>query len=173
MISSFDGLLEHSMENPTLVAAMKAAIAGFPKYRSAIPFEQGGYTRTLLRKTPEFELVAMQWAPGSKSPIHDHGSSRCWVAILEGELHVENYDRLDDGFQQIAKLQHTFDVRMACGQLDHRLDWRELHRVSNTAPESTFSLQLYAAPQTQYTVIDGETMVCSRALPTYDSIFDL
>ena len=173
MISSFDELLEQSMENSRFVEAMRSGIAQFAKYRSTIPHVARGYTRTLLSKTTEFELVAMQWAPGSVSPIHDHGNSRCWVAILEGALDVENYDRLDDGFSPIADLRHTFDVHLIPGQLDHRLNWRELHRVRNSMPESTFSLQLYAAPQVDYTVVDHESMQCGRALPVYDSIFDL
>jgi len=172
VISSLEDLLERSMGNADFVAAMKTGIDRFAGYRSIIPVTHG-YTRTLLRKTPQFELVAMRWAPGAVSPIHDHGRSRCWVVILEGTLDVQNYNRLDDGFNPIAKLQHTFDVRLNAGELDHRLDWRELHRVHNHSPQSTFSLQLYAAPQGDYTVVDAETMHCTRALPAYDSIFDL
>ncbi len=172
MISSLEELLEQSMGNARFVDAMKMGIARFAEYRSIIPVTQG-YTRTLLLKTPEFELVAMRWAPGSLSPIHDHGNSRCWVAILQGALDIENYDRLDDGFNPTANLQHTFDVHLKAGELDHRLNWRELHRVRNSTRESAFSLQLYAAPQEQYTVVDPETMHCGRALPTYDSLFDL
>ena len=173
MISSFEDLLEQSMANSRFVQAMQSGIEHFARYRSTIPYVENAYTRLLLRKTPEFELVAMQWAPGSVSPIHDHGNSRCWVAILKGALDVENYDRLDDGLSPIANLQHTFDVRLVPGQLDHRLNWRELHRVRNGMSESTFSLQLYAAPQVDYTVVDHETMQCRRELPAYDCVFDL
>ncbi len=160
------------MDDPALVEAMRAGIARFEEYRSSIPFIANSYARLLLRKTAEFELVAMQWAPESKSPIHDHGNSRCWVAILDGVLDVENFQRLDDGLTSYARIAKDFDTRLIAGQLDHRLNWRELHRVRNSTGHNVFSLQLYAAPQTDYAVIDDATMLCRRAQPEYDAIFE-
>ena len=161
------------MNEPEFVAAMRSAIADFSKYRSSIPTIPQSYSRLLLRKTNAFELVAMQWSAGAVSPIHDHGESRCWVVMLDGALDVENYDRVDDGLSSTATLVRTADMRLTPGVLDHRLNWRELHRVRNASPQSVYSVQLYAAPQIDYAVVDEATMLCRRAFPTYDSTFDL
>ncbi len=160
------------MDDPALVEAMRDGIARFEEYRGAIPLIPQSYARLLLRKTAHFELVAMQWAPQSKSPIHDHGKSRCWVAILDGVLDVENYERLDDGLTSYARINKDSETRLMPGHLDHRLNWQELHRVGNSMDTSVFSLQLYAAPQTDYAVIDEVTMLCRRAFPEYDATFD-
>ncbi|HEV7179558.1 MAG TPA: cysteine dioxygenase family protein, partial [Candidatus Baltobacteraceae bacterium] len=127
----------------------------------------------LLHKTDAFELVAMHWAPGSVSPIHDHGASRCWVVMLEGALDVDNYDRLDDGSEPKALIRMSSHVRVARGELDHRLNWRELHRVRNASDASAFSVQVYAAPQFDFTIVDGDSFECRRVLAKYDAVYDL
>lgn len=160
------------MQDARLIAAMKAGVTDFARYRHAIPHVPFGYTRTLLQKTEGFELVAMQWAAGSMSPIHDHGSSRCWVVVLEGSLDIESFDRLDDGSTELARLSAAQLQTLDAGGLDHRLSWRELHRVRNAGDVSAYSLQVYAAPQDEYVVVDDQTYRCSRALPKYDSTFN-
>lgn len=173
MISELDGLLDNSMRDATLVAAMRTGIAEFARYRDSVPLIPLSYTRTLLRKTSGFELVAMQWAAGSVSPIHDHGNSRCWVVIVEGTLDVESFERLDDGTGPIAQLGPPSRAVVPAGGLDYRMNWRELHRVRNPGNTSSYSLQVYAAPQDEYVVIDDETYHCSRAFPKYDTTFNL
>lgn len=173
MMSSLDALLARAMADDELIAAMQAGMQGLHRFRDAMPHIPYGYTRTLLRKSARFELVAMRWAPGSVSPIHDHGLSRCWVVMLEGTLDIDNYERLDDGASFTANLRHTSQTRLAIGDLDHRLDWRELHRVRNAAVIDALSLQIYAAPQVDFTIVDEATMECRRSLPKYDVCFEL
>src|SRR5215471_1976019 len=49
------------------------------------------YTRNLLHKTPLFELIAICWEVGQKSPIHNHRDQRCWMAMAYGKLQVHNF----------------------------------------------------------------------------------
>lgn len=161
------------MHDARLIAAMKAGVTDFARYRNALPHIPSGYTRTLLKKAADFELVAMRWAGGSMSPIHDHGRSRCWVVVLEGSLHVESFDRLDDGTTEFARLGPAQAQTLHAGGLDYRLTWRELHRVRNASPASAYSLQVYAAAQDEYIVVDETTNRCSSVSAKYDSIFSL
>ncbi|MDQ2865873.1 MAG: cysteine dioxygenase family protein [Candidatus Eremiobacteraeota bacterium] len=169
MISLSDDALAAIIEDRGLAAAMRAGIDAFPRYRALIPLLAGGYTRTQLRNTAEFELVAMQWAANSASPIHDHGASRCWIVMLEGALDVESFDRLDDGSTSHAFIESRSRAVIKTGNLDHRMSWRELHRVKNLTDASAYSLQLYAGPQSEYAIVDGTTYECSRAKPVHDT----
>lgn len=49
------------------------------------------YTRNLVRKTALFELIAICWDPGQKSPIHNHRDQNCWMAMAYGKLQVHNF----------------------------------------------------------------------------------
>src|SRR5262249_25156892 len=112
------------------------------------------YTRTRLIETPYYEVVAMQWSPGSVSPIHDHGLSRCWVLMMEGNLEVENFEREGDPAETPVSLHGTGRITLSPGDLDHRLVPKERHRVSNPRGDAAFSLQLYADRITEYRIVD-------------------
>lgn len=151
---------------------MDVGAGAFERYRSALPILTGGYSRTLLRKTADYELVAMLWTPGCRSPIHDHADSRCWVLVLEGAIDVANFERLDDG-EERANLRATGAASLCAGARDHRLNWRELHRVGNSTAENAYSLQLYAPRLTTYRVVEEETQEVRFVPARYDAVFDL
>jgi len=132
----------------------------FAAYRGRLPPVPRAYTRTRLAIAPEYEIVAMNWAPLSVSPIHDHGPSRCWVLMLEGTLDVQNYvcdaGELDAG---VVRLREAERLDLRAGDVDHRLAPTELHLVRNpSATDHAFSLQLYARPLGTYSVVDARSM---------------
>ena len=172
MIDSLETRLHSVMDDGAMVHAMLRGIDAFDRYRTQLPVKTDGYTRTLLYKTSGFELVAMLWSPKSVSPIHDHGESRCWVVVMEGMLDVENYDRRDER-EMNAEIVHASSMTVNRGELDHRLSWRELHRVRNTGTAGAYSLQLYAPSLTTYTVVQEESGICRTVPALYDSLFDL
>lgn len=173
MIVSLAEQIEREIRDAEFIAALRAGHARFTDYRDAVPFVENSYTRACLIRNDRFEMIAMCWAPGSVSPIHDHGDSRCWVVILEGALDVDNYERLDDLHGEIADIKHLSSMRLESGTLDHRYNRRELHKVRNTQPDSTYSLQIYAAPLTYYTTVDETTGRCGRLEAKYEAVFDL
>lgn len=143
----------------------------FPAYRERLPRIPFAYSRTRLAATMEYEIVAMNWAPQSSSPIHDHGSSRCWVLMLDGTLDVQNYacDAEDVGTDGPPNIRQTEHLTLRKGDVDHRLGPAELHRVRNLdSSESAFSLQLYAAPLVRYTIVDDHSKQRRIATATFD-----
>ncbi len=49
------------------------------------------YTRNLIHRTPLFELIAICWEVGQKSPIHNHCNQECWMAAPIGKVQVHNF----------------------------------------------------------------------------------
>jgi predicted metal-dependent enzyme (double-stranded beta helix superfamily) len=172
LIETIERKLEAANMPPAYAAALSRAIAQFDSYRGVMPGIPSTYSRTLLYKCEDYELVAMRWEPGSRTPIHDHGDSRCWVVMMDGAFHVDSYDRTDAGGDH-ATLQHTSSMRIVRGELDHRLGWRELHRVLNNDEVAAYSVQLYAAPIVDYLVIDDATGIVQRVAAKYDALYDL
>lgn len=138
--------------------AMRRFADAFASYRELLPRIPHAYSRTRLAATPAYEVVAMNWAPQSVSPIHDHGASRCWVLMLEGSLDVENFSCADPARRGPAELIPAERLTLRPGDLDHRLGPSELHRVTNPDDERyAYSLQLYAAPLSTYSIVDAAT----------------
>ena len=152
--------------------ALQRGAAAFSRYRHEMPVLAGAYSRTLLEKTNDYEMVAMVWAPGCKSPIHDHGNSRCWVFVLEGTIDVANFERVDAG-GDVAELTAAGTAKLTAGERDCRLTWRELHRVGNTTAENAYTLQIYAPRLTAYHVVDETTGAVREVPGLYDATFIL
>jgi cysteine dioxygenase len=152
---------------------MQRAALAFEKYRSQLPVIPYAYTRTRLIERPHFEIVAMQWAAGSVSPIHDHGDSRCWVLMLEGTLEVENFERDLKAAAGSVSMRPNGTLTLKTDDLDSRNGPHELHRVVNSSSESAYSLQLYAHPITTYNVFDEHTNASRVVTANCDLVIDL
>jgi hypothetical protein len=150
--------------------AMERFALSFPSYGDRLPTIAHAYSRTRLAIVPQYEIVAMKWSPKSTSPIHDHGASRCWVLMLDGELSVQNFVCNPDApLSDPVALRQTEHLALRRGHIDHRLGPSELHRVHNPSDsQSAYSLQLYARPLTTYSIVDLHSGQRRMAKATYD-----
>lgn len=124
------------------------------------------YQRILIHRTPEIEILALTWAKGSGTPIHDHAGQRCWMVAHSGLFVVEDYRQVAGtrmpGHAVVEKLRTTSNI--AVGMPDFRYDSeRDIHRVS-VAPEceSAVSLHVYARPYTSCLIFDETTRTASK-----------
>src|SRR5450759_1044790 len=49
------------------------------------------YTRNLLYRDDNFEMLVLCWLPGQKTPIHTHNGQLGWMAVIQGEVAVHHY----------------------------------------------------------------------------------
>lgn len=49
-------------------------------------YDKFSYKRHLVDGQENYNVMVMCWGPGTKSCIHDHSGSHCFMKILEGEL---------------------------------------------------------------------------------------
>lgn len=174
MTSELHDALHTAMDNDEFESAMSSLVDGFVSYREQLPHIEGACSRTLLSASTDFEVVAMCWAPGSHTAIHDHANSHCWVVLIDGNLEVENFERLDDGAQDLVELRATGSFALRPGDFDSRSGPREFHRVENNTPNVAYSLQLYAPPLVSFSAIADETTGRSINVPAkHDAVLHL
>jgi len=138
-----------------------------------LPLESrsGGYTRTCAYFDDRFELLLLNWARGSASDIHDHGGVHCWLAVIDGSLEIENFDRLDDGKGEgRAEIVRRDSAILEAGQLDLRSGPLDIHRVSNAGAKRAISLHVYARPLRHFGVYDEWARRCRTVRSRYDAI---
>jgi len=127
-----------------------------------LPYRPNCYTRTLLHEQQEFEILLLRWAPGAFAPIHDHGLQRCYFAIVEGTLSVDNYRRVDGGTGAgEAKIVAVDNAELTKGEIDARIEAWDLHRVANRSAEEVLTLHVYARPVKDFLVYDEARNSCS------------
>lgn len=55
---------------------------------------EGSYARRLFHRDEELDwtAVVMTWAPGQRTPLHDHDGCWCVEGVVEGEIEVTRYE---------------------------------------------------------------------------------
>lgn len=110
------------------------------------PFAQAGgssYAQHLLHCDPRerFSVVSFAWAPGQKTPVHNH---TVWgvIGVLRGCETCEEYERLPEG---VRPLGHSHALRAGSIEAVSPTvgDW---HRVGNAMSDRTsVSIHVYGA----------------------------
>lgn len=134
----------------------------------ALPTRHQSYTRTRAYGDERFEVLILNWSRGAASEIHDHGGQRCWFVVLEGEVRVDDYARLDDGSDAAcAALEWRSSVLLDRGDLDVRGGRFDIHRV--TAATDALTLHVYARPLLGFGIYDYETQRRRAMRASYDA----
>ena len=118
------------------------------------------YTRNLIHKNELFELIAICWDIGQKSPIHNHRDQKCWMAMAYGRVQVHNFVlvqkdpgrnfcELKSGGQVVLDSEHP-------GQVDPE---EPIHQVLNLHSYNSraVSLHVYSRPYDSCEVYDLKT----------------
>ncbi len=104
-------------------------------FRDLKHFQDHQYTRHLVLRTNNVEIIVVCWRPGQGSPIHGHGPSDAIEVILEGTLSYTNYypdGRTVSGILQAGDISHTpVGVK---------------HQIANNANEELVTLHIYSPP---------------------------
>jgi predicted metal-dependent enzyme (double-stranded beta helix superfamily) len=175
------GLLGTLIERLTLRAPLERSISEMAELLAAtraraslgrpLPKSPGGYTRTCVHRDERFEVLLLNWDAGAVSAVHDHGGQHCWMMVLEGQLRVDDYVRLDRGdVPGVARVAPRGSRVMPPGGLDLRSRPFDLHRVSAGSNASTVSLHVYAGPLTDFLIYDEKAQRCERVRGTYDEV---
>jgi cysteine dioxygenase len=144
------------------------SVDGWPANRP-LAHRPGGYTRTLLYGDDIFEMLLLNWDLNARSAVHDHGGQHCWMAVLTGNLQVDDYARIDDGsVPGEAQVEARGSRLLSPRDLDLRSGPLDLHRVSAVGATKAISLHVYAAPLHTYLVYDELAGRCRSATGTYD-----
>lgn len=59
-----------------------------------VHFRDDAYTRNLIFRDAEFEVMALCWSPGQRTVIHSHNGQLGWMLVEQGALAVVNYKYL-------------------------------------------------------------------------------
>jgi hypothetical protein len=178
--------MTHELMNPLtgLTRALDEAFNGDPK-GSAVPgileaytavhtdwlpfrnFVEGRYTRSLVRRSGDYELLLLCWGAGVESPVHNHMGQRCWMSVVEGEVEEVHFRRQEDG---PGPLIEGPTKRFRKGQAAFIQDEIALHLVRGADGKAAASLHVYSKPYDVCLVYDRDSGEESAKPLTYDRV---
>lgn len=107
------------------------------------------YTRNLILKTDLFELLAICWDIGQKSPIHNHRDQRCWMAMPYGKLQIHNFSLVKkDISRHFCELKSSGQITMDMDTPQEVDPEEPIHQVLNLPQfkSRAVSLHIYSLP---------------------------
>src|SRR4051812_6563960 len=105
------------MPTSTLTIPTPATLAAFPG--APAPADAGrvppapppaSYSRVVLHRDDEGELVAARWAVGGESSLHGHGDSAALYRVVSGSVVEERFTPDGDGFRCETLTLHAGDT---------------------------------------------------------------
>lgn len=117
--------------------------------RPYLYYSPASYTRNLIFKNEQFELIAICWEIGQASRIHNHRDQRCWMAVPIGKLKNQNYRVLDRDPQKLTcRLEATSSFLLTPTSPLEVDQGEPVHQVLNLAEwkERAVSLHIYSRP---------------------------
>lgn len=138
---------------------MPALLDGMPLAR--VP---GGYARTQLYGDGRITVLALTWAPGAVTPIHDHHCSCCF-GVVSGAIRETWFRALDDrrAIMTGSRLRGPADV--AC----MLPTGPNLHRMTNEGDAEAVTIHLYgfdhrthtSSIHREYEAVNAEALAAS------------
>ncbi|MBB6064583.1 cysteine dioxygenase family protein [Pseudoxanthomonas broegbernensis] len=159
------------------VAAALAALAADPGFRlpPAVARPLGDrYARRELHASPShgYSVVAMAWAPGQGTPIHDHDGAWCVECVWQGRLRIDDYAPVARDGRRWRFARHATAV-LDTGRASRLLSPQEYHAVHNPGAEVAVSVHVYQRrlrhchvylPENPH-VVEGEGWLIRREHP--------
>jgi cysteine dioxygenase len=109
---------------------------------SAIRFSSHGYTRNLVRSGECYQVLALCWKNGQRSPIHDHRGSSCGVRVLRGTATETRFAFAPNGLVKALGSRDLMPGEVCASQDD------DMHQLSNlqAGDADLVTLHVYSPP---------------------------
>ena len=127
-------------------------------------FNKKTYTRNMIYKDSNFEVLLICWSAGQMAPIHGHEGEKCWFKILSGSLEIYNYKIKTIKPLKLKKMEK---ITASSGYLDGPAD---IHSINNCYKEPVTTLHIYAKPYDTCDIYDLKTNQIQRLKMNYYSI---
>ena len=122
------------------------------------------YTRNLIHREKDFEIMLVCWPPHVSAPIHGHEGEKCWARVQTGELKICNYVEINRDPLSLEKIQ---EFECTPGFLDGPAD---IHSVKNITSNFATTLHLYAKPYDVCDIYMNDLKTIQRVKLGYYSI---
>ena len=128
-------------------------------------FEENYYTRNLVFRNKNFEILVLCWGPGQTAPVHGHEGEKCWARVEKGTLQFCNYSIKSESPLIISEDEKIIGNS---GYLDGPA---ELHSVENVFNSPAISLHIYAKPFDACDIYNMDDQTIERVKLEYHSKF--
>jgi len=166
------GLTTSQLEAQHVEGLLKGAVLDRSTLSPYLFRRMGCYTRNLVFRNTQFEMLALVWDAGACSAIHDHAGQECFFSVQQGAFQQEDFLVVEaDGKTPGPFALKGLPLRgtLTPGNVDHRSPDSALHRIINVGETRGVSLHVYSRPIDQCLIYDRTGWSQPRVM-RYDSV---
>jgi Cysteine dioxygenase type I len=147
---------------------------------------QDRHTRNKIFRNQMIECMLICWPAGTVTPLHTHNGQLGWMTMIEGQLVVENFRKIDcnrpenqqvvgldclAGATRIEMKHLGTEMCKPGGPLNTVDKTQTIHRIRNLAEwnQPAVSMHVYSRPIDSCVVFDLEAQRCFRRDLKYDN----
>ncbi len=114
------------------------------------------YARRLLYQHPrlKYEVIAMVWGPGQRTPLHDHAGIWCVDGVLQGQVEVTQYDLLENR-GELFRFQPQRTIVAGVGSAGSLIPPFEYHTIANHQPDPSITIHVYGGKMDCCTIFEA------------------
>ena len=165
LIKSIKQLSNENFPNDKVYELLNNSYLKATEIADYINYDNDKYTRHLIYKDEDFEILIMCWRPGHKAPIHGHEGEKCFMRVEKGSLLFTNYNLISTSPLDLQKID---SIKGEVGYLDGPAD---IHSVENIYNENSITFHIYSKPYKECDIFDVKTGLIYRKKLEYDTVF--
>ena len=104
LIKSIKQLSKENFPNDKVYELLNNSYLKETEIADYIKYDNDKYTRHLIYKDVDFEILIMCWKPGHKAPIHGHEGEKCFMRVEKGSLLFTNYNLISTSPLDLQKI---------------------------------------------------------------------
>ncbi|AIF44304.1 cysteine dioxygenase family protein [Virgibacillus sp. SK37] len=150
-------LVEDNIEEATLVNSTEGLVGELIKTNDWLPnsvyqVNENGYTRHSLYRDPEnrFEVLALGWKAGQKTPLHDHDGTWGVEGVVTGMMKVKNFVRNEEEEGEYVKLIPAGTVRLNEHSTGELLPPADCHILESVGEKMAVTIHVYGKQLTKF-----------------------
>lgn len=147
--SNLNNLIEKinkSLQNGSKLKEMSSIMLSYKgtDWENFTNFCTDHYTRNLVYRDNNIEVLIICWNRQQVSRIHDHPENGCIMKLLTGQLIEELYD-LSHENTPVLKVSRAINANM----ISYQEGSRGLHKIKNLTDQVAVSMHVYSPPNHQ------------------------
>jgi cysteine dioxygenase len=161
-------LISMKKDHSSVLDVMNSVEIPFEDFERYFRWSEARYTRNILARTEDFEVLLVCWEKDQTSPIHDFNSQEAWIHPIVGKLREERF-KINIHDEQLERVSN-----MILG--DEEFSYMKqvaIHRYSNAFEGRSVSLNVYCKPVTEWRIYDEFSTDCTVLKPWITKDFNL
>lgn len=114
------------------------------------------YARHSLYQDPmnRFEVLALVWKKGQKTPLHDHDGTWGIEGVVCGRIYVQNFVQTKQIAGNLFELQHTESISLGVGETDQILPPADCHIIEVDKKDIAITIHVYGKKLERFQIFE-------------------